>query len=40
MKPKCGWPKPFLPAKSGVVHCRQCHGKLRFDLHLNLWVHQ
>lgn len=35
----CGWPKPVLPKGSGVAHCSACHRKLRFDIHLNQWVH-
>lgn len=36
---RCGWPKPVLPKGAAVAHCADCHGQLRFDLHVNQWVH-
>lgn len=46
-KPRCKRPQPVLPANSGVAHCANCHGRLRFDLRINpdgstlgQWVHE
>lgn len=38
MKARCGWAKPVL--RGSVTHCATCHGTLRFDLHINQWVHE